>query len=127
MSESMPKSCRTDTLMSGAPGTASAWAAVCICDIANFINPSLPRASRGRLAPDLSELAAEAKARGGPHYSGRLRMASDQLVRSGIIIGLDDFPQFFFRRPVGAIGVGMGLFNQFLVAGLDGLFGGAGV
>src|ERR1700691_4795688 len=98
----MPNSFRTDTRVSGNPGMASA-ASVWGCDVATFINPPFPPARRAGLEP-LKRRPFRRKAGGHPSANGgpppRLnrRPASDQLVGPQVVIGLDDFAQFLFRR-----------------------------
>src|SRR5476649_3079034 len=119
----MPKVLRTDTRVSGGPGIAPAISG-CICGIATFIRPPLPPDRAGGVSSIIETSRPAAKGQV-THRSGanrrpqRRALPSDQFVRSEEIIGLDDLAQFFFRRAVPAVGVGMVAFHQFLIAGLD--------
>src|SRR5947209_15843833 len=104
MSESMPKTLRTDTFRSGGPATAGASASE---PVSTFMNPP------GR--------AARAAGKNEPYSRSRLRRkgASDQLLAAQKIVSLDDLAQFLLRRTVAAVGVGVMALHQILVARLD--------
>src|SRR6266853_735700 len=97
----MPNSWRTDTFMSGRPGTpAWAWAGISF---------------RFRMSCRCSALL--------PHRRGllarTLAVTSDEASLFQIVISLDDFAQLVFGPFVSAIGVRVVALDQLLEPGLD--------
>ena len=99
----MPKSWRTDTFMSGMPGTpAWAWAGIAI--------------GFRMLLPVPAEVAAPDRPKDNEY---RRLQASDEASLLQIVISLDDFAQPVLGPLIPAIGVGMVALYQFLELGLD--------
>src|SRR5208283_5306554 len=76
-------------------------------------------------APVAIALRVSLSADGKPLSRARPRL--DELVGAQVVIGLDDFAQFVFRRTIAPIGVRMMAFDQILVARLDLRRGGGAV
>src|SRR4051794_19524798 len=112
MSDSMLKSSRTETLVSGMPSDVSF---VCII-------PPYPRTrcARGIYWARDDGVRYLTPLSGGPGLSGRQRPGSGELGRFQKFVGLDDLPKAILQRPVAAIGVRMKLFDPVLVTRLDG-------
>src|SRR5262245_40224929 len=103
----MPNSWRTDTVMSGMPGTpAWAWAGIALGFRMFFL-------LHGRVMPRRMALQG-------------LQPVSDEPSLLQIVIGLDNFAQLILRARIAAVQVGVMTFHQLLEAGLDLLLGGGG-